>query len=126
MSVHRRFKTVERGIAKYLGGQRVGHLGGHDIDCGWLRVEVKTRKTLPGWILDALTQAERNGADGVLAAVVLHQERMQYGDALLVMRLADFRDWFGDARAQLGEAMAGASDEELRILAPDDFESDSG
>lgn len=119
MSVHRRFKTVERGIAKYLGGQRVGHLGGHDVDCGWLRVEVKTRKTLPAWVLDALTQAEGHGADGVLSAVVLHQERMEYGDALICMRLSDFRDWFGDGLAQLGGAMDGASDDDLSILAPD-------
>jgi hypothetical protein len=54
MSKYRPFKATEREIAKRLGGERTGHLGGADVVTGWLSVECKHRKTLPKWLKDAL------------------------------------------------------------------------
>lgn len=70
----RLWKKTERAIAKRLGGQRVGATGkpGPDVVTSTLSVEVKTRKTLPKWLKDALAQAT-NGADGRLPVVIIHQ-----------------------------------------------------
>jgi hypothetical protein len=86
---------VERAIAQRLGGERIGHLGGADIDAGWLSVEVKTRRTLPQWIRDAIAQTKRNGGVEQLSVVILHQQGQRHNGDLVVMTLADFECWFG-------------------------------
>jgi hypothetical protein len=89
------WKACERRIAQLLGGQRVpvsGRTRGDapDIAHERLSIEVKSRKTLPAWLLDALAQARAATKDGRVPVAVLHQDGQQYGDALVVMRLADF------------------------------------
>jgi len=61
----------------------------------WLAVEVKTRKALPLWLLDAMAQAVQAASEGQLAMAVLHRVGERHDDDLVVMRLADFEDWFG-------------------------------
>lgn len=123
-----RFKGVERGIARLLGCDRTGHLGGADAASPWLAVEVKTRRELPAWIHDAMRQSESHATDDQLAVVVLHEERQRYTEALLVMRVSAFVDWFGDGRplsSEVAELVAAAADgdvkarEMLQVLAPD-------
>jgi len=93
------WKAVERKLATLLSGQRVpvsGRARGYapDISHDWLSIEVKSRKTLPSWLLDALAQAVAAQRGDQLPVALLHQCGRPYGDAL-VMRLRDFRAWFG-------------------------------
>ena len=74
---------------------------------GWLAVEVKHRKRLPAWLKDALTQA-RTGAGERLALAILHESGQRHADDLVVLRLGDFQDWFGEVRPE-GEVNDGTS-----------------
>jgi len=51
---------------------------------------VKSRKTIPAWLEDAMRQAEASVKDGRLPVVVLHQDRTPYAESLVVLRLEDF------------------------------------
>lgn len=93
------WKAVERAIAALVGGQRMSNhalgLRTPDVESDWLSVEVKHRKQLPAWLHGALRQARENATDGRLAVTVLHEAGQRYDESLLVLRLADFMDWFG-------------------------------
>jgi hypothetical protein len=93
------WKAAERKVAARIGGARLSNhaLGLRTPDCesDWLSVEVKHRKALPSWLLDALGQARTNATPGKLAVAVLHQAGARYDDALVVVRLSDFVEWFG-------------------------------
>lgn len=93
------WKAAERQVARRIGGERLSNhaLGLRTPDCesDWLSVEVKQRKRLPAWLLGALKQAETNASAGKLPVAVLHQAGQRYDDALVVLRLSDFVDWFG-------------------------------
>ena len=95
---YQRGAAAERRIASELNGRRTGNTGkaSADVRSTWLAVEVKERSVLPRWLKHAVAQAV--GAAGVswLGIAVLHEHGERYGDALVVMRLSDFRDWFGD------------------------------
>ena len=92
------WKAVEREIARRLGGHRLGCTGQAtaDVITNSLAVEVKTRKTLPHWLLDAIGQAVGAASDGRLPIVVLHEKGQRHDNDLVVMRLADFEAWFGN------------------------------
>jgi hypothetical protein len=96
------WKNGERKIATLLGGQRVpvsGRARGDapDVTSPWLSVEVKCRKALPSWLHTAMSQARAAAKPDQLPIVVLHEDGRQYRDAHVVVRLADFVEWFGDA-----------------------------
>ncbi len=89
------WKACERKIAEILGGVRVPVTGRQrgatpDVEHPVLSIEVKSRKSLPAWLLDALEQAQAASTDGRLPVAVLHQDRQQYADALVVVKLEDF------------------------------------
>lgn len=90
------WKQTQRRIAKSLGGSvtaRTGYKGG-DVETDWLVVEVKHRRVLPEWIVEAVEHA-RASADHVhLGIAVLHAKGAR--DDLVVLRLKDFRTWFGE------------------------------
>ena len=69
----RPWKQTERAIARRLGGRRLGPTGRHgpDVTSDWLQAEVKTRKRLPVWLLDALEQAWREWRQEVAREQVL-------------------------------------------------------
>ncbi len=92
------WKANERAIAKRLGGQRVGATGRNteDVSHDWLSIEVKTRRRLPAWLLAAMAQARANAPAGRLPVVVLHQVGRHHDNDLVVLRLADFEEWFGE------------------------------
>lgn len=102
MSRYRAFKGTERAVAAALGGKRTGHLGGADVDGGWVSAEVKHRQAIPAWLAGAMEQAERNAgvdADGVpcqLPIVVVHEHGARHDRDLVVLRLGDFTSWFGE------------------------------
>jgi hypothetical protein len=89
------WKACERKVAALLGGMRVpvsGRGRGHspDILHERLSIEVKSRRKLPAWLMEAMKQAEDCAQDGQLPLIVLHQDGQRYQDALMVMRLKDF------------------------------------
>lgn len=88
------WKACERKIAEILGGVRVPITGRQrgttpDVEHPVLSIEVKSRKTLPAWLLDAMEQAQAASENGRLPVAVLHQDRQQYADSLCVLRLED-------------------------------------
>lgn len=94
----RRGAAAERRIARELGGQRVGNRGRAAPDVvaqdGWLVVEVKQRAKLPAWIAHAVGQAAASAGPSQLPVAIFHEAGTPYAGALVVMRLADFQDWF--------------------------------
>lgn len=89
------WKACERKVAAILGGRRIpvsgrGRGDNPDIEHPTLSVEVKSRASFPAWLEDALRQAECSVQNGKTPAVVLHQDRKPYRDALVVIRLEDF------------------------------------
>ena len=94
MSKYRSFKATERAVARLLGGQRLGHLGGADVVTNELAVECKHRRKLPDWLQDAMRQAAWHSGPQKLPVVVLHEAGARHNDNLVVMRLTDFRAWF--------------------------------
>jgi hypothetical protein len=92
------WKACERRIAELLGGQRIPVTGRQrgdtpDIEHEALSIEVKSRNSLPAWLLDALNQAQASSKDGKkMPVVVLHQDRTPYTESLVVLKLKDFAD----------------------------------
>jgi len=92
------WKQAERRIADILGGRRIlvsgrAHGDRPDIEHDALSVEVKSRKSLPAWIEDAMQQAKAASKNGELPVAVLHEDGKRYTDALVVIRLEDFADY---------------------------------
>lgn len=105
----RTWQRHEGRVATALGVQRSGNTGEAtaDVDAGWLAVECKSWSKLPSRVLAALEQAERAAGEGQLAIAVLHQVGQRSGKDLVVMRWADFMEWFGDDRPNDGDASDG-------------------
>jgi len=73
-----------------------------DVETSAFSIEVKHRGKLPLWIHGAMDQAERNARDGKLPLLVLHECGRHHRNDLVVLRLGDFRDWFGDLEPRMG------------------------
>lgn len=101
MSKHKPFKATERAVAKILGGKRLGHLGAVDVKARWVSAECKHRQSVPAWLSDAMTQAKRHADEGQLPVVIIHVHGQRHSEDMVVMRLGDFQEWFGE----LGEAL---------------------
>ena len=95
------WKNVERAIARRLGGERMSNhalgLQMPDVETTAYSVEVKHRKALPAWLESAMRQAEANATPGKLAIVVLHESGRRHENNLVVVRMRDFEEWFGEA-----------------------------
>lgn len=94
------WKAAERAIAAKMNGQRTSNQGLGSatayVETESYAVECKHRQSLPGWLLDAVRQARRNAPQGKTPLVVLHEAGSRYDDALVVLRLADFQELWGD------------------------------
>jgi len=92
------WKALERHVAKTFGGQRVGNRGTNteDVSHGWLSVECKHRASIPSWLKLAMWQARTNAAADKLPVVILHESGARHTDNLVVIRMADFQEWFGE------------------------------
>lgn len=93
----RRGKAHELSIAKRLGCKRTGATGRNTSDTTHplLAVECKSRKDLPGWLKDAISQAVRNALPGQTPLVILHELGARHDGDVVCMRLADFEDLHG-------------------------------
>lgn len=94
------WKRTERKIAAQLGGRRVPVTGrargdAPDVAHEWLAIEVKHRATLPGWLHDAMRQAEASKRGAQIPVAILHESGQPHAQDLVVIRLADFRQFFG-------------------------------
>lgn len=89
------WKAHERRTAAALGGVRLGATGAAnpDVVTDWLAVECKHRARLPAWLVSALAKVRGQARAEQLGIVVLHQSGAR--DALVVLSLKDFQDWFG-------------------------------
>ena len=92
------WKACERRIAELLGGRRVPVTGRQrgdapDIEHEALSIEVKSRKSLPAWLMGALRQAQTASKNGKMPVVVLHQDHTPYTESLVLLRLSDFVDY---------------------------------
>ncbi len=94
----RRGYAAERAVANYLGVERIAGSGKRDLDGDWLAVEIKERQAPVKWLLALVQQAVRLAKPGQLPIGVIHFLGMYHDDDLVVMRLADFRDWFGGGK----------------------------
>lgn len=95
------WKMVERKIAGLLGGERIPVTGRQrgdapDIKHSHLSVEVKHRKALPDWLLDAMRQAQASRKGKQLPVVILHGKNTKYAESMVLVRLDDFVEWYGD------------------------------
>jgi hypothetical protein len=91
-------KSCERRVAALLGGERVpvsgrGRGDNPDIRHEWLSIEVKSRKSIPAWLEDALLQAEASAKDEQLPVAILHQDGCRYADCLVIVRLKEFSNY---------------------------------
>jgi len=98
------WKNTEREIARLLGGHRVPVTGRQrgdvpDIAHEWLSIEVKHRRIVPAWLLDAMAQAEASKNGQQLPVVILHPHGKRHADNLVIIRLSDFIAWFGETAA---------------------------
>jgi len=90
-----RGKRIELAIARYMGMKRNHYeeedLRGHPV----ISVEVKHREKHSRLLVRWFAQAESAAEDGKTATLVLHEERQEYGDSYVVMRLRDLRAIIG-------------------------------
>ena len=101
MTTRGTWKATERKIAAMLGGRRIPVTGrargdAPDVAHPWLAVEVKHWAQLPARVTAAMRQAEAAAHPGQLPIAVIHGAGERIQRALVVMRLADFVEWFGD------------------------------
>ena len=91
------WKHAERRVAGLLGGKRlpVNGRGQIDVDAGWCAVEVKSRKSIPAWLKKAVHQARTGARPDQFPVVVVHETGSEYLDAVVVMSMRDFVDWYG-------------------------------
>ena len=102
------WKQFERWVCKIFGGERDWE---HAEECrgtGPWAPEAKYRKNIPNWLHEMITQAENQARDNQLPIVVLTEHGMPRREALAIMRVGNFLDWFV---AEEG-APAGAIEEE--------------
>ena len=86
------WKEHERRTARRLSGTRTGNTGTAtaDVTAGPWAVECKSRKELPAWLLDAMTQAKRNAGSGRTGIVVLHRVGQRSDNDIVCMTMRDF------------------------------------
>lgn len=94
------WKHTERRVAQIIGGQRTSKTGlgsqTPDVESGSYSVEVKHRANVPAWLSGALEQSQRNATPGKLPLVVIHEAGARHDDDMVLLRLSDFVEWFGE------------------------------
>lgn len=99
------WKRAERRVAKALGGKRLPVSGTEapDVVTEWVCVEVKYRRAFPLWLTEALDRAVRHAKDSQLPVAVLVQRGRRTSNAMVVLKLKDFREHFGELRKREGD-----------------------
>jgi len=93
MNVRNRGKSTERAIAKIFqfdNAHRVGILGKEDIVTDRFIIEVKERKNLPKFILNAYKQVEKHRTKDKIPLFILHELNKNHMNDLVILKLKDF------------------------------------
>lgn len=103
----RRWKSVERELARRLGAERVPVSGrtrgwAPDLEHPAWALEVKSRQQVCAVIEEGMDQAvkaaewaqRRQGVDK-MPMVILHKDGTQYDNSYVIVRLKDAREWWG-------------------------------
>jgi hypothetical protein len=107
-----RWKRHERLIARALGGERLPNIGRRAPDVlspSWA-VEVKTRRSLPRWLLAAIAQAEEGArASGrlPLLVLVLAPGKGRKARRFALMPLEALASWREDGESESVQKNAG-------------------
>lgn len=95
------WKNLERRAAKTLNGKRNidramdYHLSRPDVEHPLLSIECKYRAKISGFLKDGIKQAERYDPEKI--PVLILKERGMHGE-LIILKLADFTDLFGEIK----------------------------
>lgn len=89
-----RGKRTETAVAKRMNGVRHGIMGGEDISHPLFSIEVKSRLRFAG--TSFMDQAVRNTPEGKTPLVVVHVVGSRHDDDLVMMRLKDWIDFYGN------------------------------
>ena len=73
-----------------------------DVEHPRWSVEVKHRKSLPGWLHDAMNQAIIE-AEHRVPLVVLHEKQMKYEDSYILLKLKDFKGITDEQQERVSE-----------------------
>jgi hypothetical protein len=96
-----RGKATEKAIAGRLNGKRVGTLGGQDVVAGAFSIEVKDRAAFAG--ARFMAQAVRNCPEEKTPLVIVHVTGARHDGDLVMMRMSDWQDWYGEPGKERGE-----------------------
>lgn len=94
-----RWKRQEREVAELLGGKRNPCTGGwhQDVTTPLFAVEVKTRKSLPDWLTEAVEQAVRAADESQVPIVALNEvSQGRKARRYILLRLEDWVDLHGN------------------------------
>ncbi|MBU0977326.1 MAG: hypothetical protein KKD18_02840, partial [Nanoarchaeota archaeon] len=89
----------EKQVASMLDGIKQGLYGGEDVSAGPWSIEAKTRKKFVGdkW----MEQAVKNCPEGKVPIVIEHTNGQRHSNDLVMMRLGDFKDWYGNPNKEI-------------------------
>jgi hypothetical protein len=95
----RTWKHTERAVAAKLGGKRQ-HFEAEDISHPIWSVQVKHRSpaNYPKRVSDWLNQARVDAPEGKIPLLVIHLSGDRHGEDMVVMRMSDFEEMFGNVR----------------------------
>lgn len=110
------WKAFERWVCRAFGGERWWEKPEECIGTDMWAPEAKRRKKIPNWLHEMIQQAESQARDDQLPLVVLTEHYMARRDALAIMRVGDFLDWFVAWDNDDEDAPAGALDEHEETL----------
>lgn len=88
------WKSFERWLCRVFGGQRDWSNPEECLGTGTFYPEAKYRKKIPNWLENMMVQAERQSNDNQLPLVALTEHHRNRRDALVIIRLGDFLDWY--------------------------------
>ena len=97
-SPHKKAYAYEKRLAKMFNGERIidQSKGGCDVKSDWLAIE-GFQKDIPEYIKEELGQAVMDCENGKLLPIAVWREKHKKDkDALVIVRLEDFIEWFGN------------------------------
>ena len=90
-----RGKDLERYVADFFGGERIGLLGKDDVRTADFSIECKEREKLPKSILSWVKQAEDNCQPDKTPVVYLHQLNDDHVNDLVIINATAFISIYG-------------------------------
>lgn len=109
------WKDAERKILNFWGAKRRGAHTGSGVSgsgmpdnddnlVGW-SIEIKhSKRPTFGLMVSAIEQARINRQKGNdIPVAVIHKERTEYPDSLVIMKLSDFQDFFINQSGEKGD-----------------------